>query len=393
MYFQSILKFFFLVAALGELKAQNSFFELNGEVINSNKGDRIYLFYKIDNKIFIDSSEIKFHSFLLKGKIEFPVQAFISNSKEFPLDGINSSIIYLDSENGKLRVDYKNFNNLYIENFKTYDEYLSLLKIKNLFFVERDSVYNLMKRNKKLLSANEKNSNIEVLELELLKLNSTIQGMHFREIEFDFDFCRKNNDSFVSPNLLLFWIRRKESVLLYDRIGQLYNELTNRVKESYSAKELKRTLENLKNSNIGEMAPGFSLKDINQDNVTLDSFKGEKVILLDFWASWCAPCREDFPDLKEAYDLYSSKGFEIISISKDNDLKSWKEAIKHDVISKWRHVSIKENYQSNLEELFFVNSIPVKVLISKDGEIIGRWRGGGTENREELNNLLKRILK
>lgn len=399
MYLKSILVYFLLISNLSLLRGQNSFFEIDGEALNSKQGDKIFISYKINNIIVVDSSEIRSGCFFLKGKIDFPVKAFISNSSEFDLDGVNSSIIYLEPKKAVLSVDYKNFKSLSLNKYKTHDEYLSLLLNKSLLDIKRDSIYSLLQYSKNELKVNKNNSKTTFqLEANISKLDKLMAEIHSEDRKFDFDFISKNRSSFVSPHLLLFWIKRKESSILYSKIDSLYNSLSVEIKKGYAGIELKRTIENLRNSKLGERAPNFDLKDISRNQITLNSFKGEKIILLDFWATWCAPCREDFAYLKEVFKRYNVKGFEIISLSKDDNLELWRQTVKKDRIENWKHISIKENYKntsnhSTLEEDYFVNSIPVKVLINKDGIIIGRWRGGGNENKEELDKMLQRIFE
>ena len=117
----------------------------------------------------------------------------------------------------------------------------------------------------------------------------------------------------------------------------------------------------------------------------------KKYILLDFWATWCLPCREDFSFLKILHEKYNSKGFEIISISKDEKIDLWKKIILKDSIQDWIHYSVKLN-NTDVEKKYAVTAIPVKILIDLDGKIIGRWKGGGDENKSEIEKALKAVI-
>ncbi|WP_165766596.1 TlpA disulfide reductase family protein [Flavobacterium hercynium] len=383
--------FLFSVSVTG----QSSGFEINGKVKNSGKGNKFYLTYKTTDKVVIDSFEIKSNSVIMKGEIEFPVKAFISNNKEFILDGINGEVIYLEPKKATLELNYKNLRDLQIKSFRTYDEYNDLVKLKKSLFVESDSIYKLLKLNNEALSlAKGDKSN---LEANAIKIDQMIDSNRLKNMEFDLKFVADNKNSYVSPDLLLSWIKRREGALRYERIDSLFNLLGDKVKESYASHEFKKVIKQLKSSKVGENASGFDLIDINHNHIKLDSFKGQKVILLDFWASWCAPCREDFPFLKELSNKYRENGFEIVSISKDQDLESWKKAIKKDGIENWKHIAIKDNienntYHSDIEKDYFVTTIPVKILINKDGKIIGRWRGGGDDNKKDLTESLSKVF-
>ena len=150
------------------------------------------------------------------------------------------------------------------------------------------------------------------------------------------------------------------------------------------------SIENFEKSQIGVLAPDFKMTDWLGKERELNEFRG-KYILLDFWASWCKPCLEDFPHLKTLYSQYHVKGFEIIQISQDRNLDKWKSAITQQQIGNWFHFSSQAN-QSNVEEKFFVGAIPVKILIGPDGKIIKRWRGGGVPNQRDLIATIETIF-
>lgn len=176
-----------------------------------------------------------------------------------------------------------------------------------------------------------------------------------------------------------------------DTIQMLYSQLDETLKNSYQGRETETILNNYSKSKIGEHAPEFLLIDMSQQDCELSSLKG-KYILLDFWASWCAPCIEDFPKLKDI-SLNFGNGLEVIGISIDENTEKWRNAIQKYDLSLWKQLSLKENQNFELQNLYFVNAIPTKVLIDPDGIIIGRWRGGGIENLNELENLIKQSLK
>jgi thiol-disulfide isomerase/thioredoxin len=111
-----------------------------------------------------------------------------------------------------------------------------------------------------------------------------------------------------------------------------------------------------------------------------------KVVLIDFWASWCGPCRKENPNVKVNYDKYKSKGFEILGVSLDRDINAWRNAIEQDGLT-WHHVSDLKGWQSQHAALYSVTSIPQTVLIDKKGNIIARNIRG-----EQLGIKLKEIF-
>lgn len=137
---------------------------------------------------------------------------------------------------------------------------------------------------------------------------------------------------------------------------------------------------------VGNEAPELLLPMPNDKELALSSLRG-KVVLIDFWASWCGPCRKEMPNVKRVYDKYKSKGFEIYGVSLDKDRDKWLEAIEKDGL-KWPQVSDLKWWQSEGAQTYAVQSIPYTVLISKEGKIIATGLRGA-----ELESKLAEILK
>jgi thiol-disulfide isomerase/thioredoxin len=136
--------------------------------------------------------------------------------------------------------------------------------------------------------------------------------------------------------------------------------------------------------------PGFEAPDLagmtpDSSTYALSKMRG-KVVLIDFWASWCGPCRKENPNVKANYEKYKSKGFDILGVSLDKDAAAWKNAIKADGLE-WRHISDLKGWQSQHAALYSVTSIPQTVLVDKDGKIIARNIRG-----EALGEKLKELF-
>jgi peroxiredoxin len=203
------------------------------------------------------------------------------------------------------------------------------------------------------------------------------------------DWITLHNKSFVSPLVM---------ILNYANDGEaapmrkLFDGFSADVKKSYYAnfldgviaqkEELAAKLEKL---NIGNVAPLFSQADPDGKLISLESFRG-KYVLIDFWASWCNPCRAENPNVVSTYNKYKSKNFEILGVSLDNNKTRWLNAIEEDNLT-WAQVSDLKYWRNEVAIQYGVSSIPANFLLDKDGKIIAKDLRGPA-----LGQTLERLL-
>jgi peroxiredoxin len=211
-------------------------------------------------------------------------------------------------------------------------------------------------------------------------------------MQYELAFVKRHPTLSLSVDVLYFNLLRSEGAAYYDTIFTLYSHLPHVLQISTNGKALQKALFNCKNSNVGKEAPDFKVKDINGQLLSLKAFRNKKYVLLDFWASWCLPCREEFPYLRQVYNMYQPKGLEIIGVSTDQSIEAWRAAIRKDSTSMWRHFAVVEN-SSVITSQYFVIGVPTKVLIDKHGKIIARWLGSEHQNTEAMGKRLQAIFE
>ena len=198
------------------------------------------------------------------------------------------------------------------------------------------------------------------------------------------DYIRENPGSYFSLLSLYDLVNEKQDP---DDLTKRYHTLTPEWQNSKMGKQLAADIEALRRTAIGKSAPAFSLPDQNGKTIHLSQFKG-KYVLVDFWASWCGPCRGENPNVVKAYNQYHPKGLEILGVSlDDNNYKTaWTAAIRQDGLI-WTQVSDLKGFKSEAAQLYAVKSIPQNFLIDPKGVIVAvNLRG------EELGKKLEALL-
>jgi peroxiredoxin len=214
-----------------------------------------------------------------------------------------------------------------------------------------------------------------------------------KELDREFGFIRQYNSNPIALDILYYKVTKRESANYYETFNALFSSLSYDLQNSPKGKELKDLLINFNSSNVGSHAPNFDVKDIRNSTLSLSSFENKNYVLLNFWTSNSQACKDEISFLKDIYLKNKQNGLEIVSISLDESIEVLRKAIDYEKIDMWKHVPIIMNEDAFLLDNFFVNSIPQKILIDKNGIIIGRWRGASESNQKEINAVLGSLFK
>ncbi len=220
----------------------------------------------------------------------------------------------------------------------------------------------------------------EELAKDVFELYTGMADLYYKE---QLQFVKMNPSSFVSLYLIQQAIGSNPDAAKGEPMFAL---LSPSLQNSEKGKELNELIELGRKTMVGKQAIDFTQPDTNGNNISLSSFKG-KYVLVDFWASWCAPCRKESPNLVKAYEKYRNKNFEILGVTLDENKEKWLKAINDDHYT-WTQVGDIKGWENAAARVYGIQGIPFNLLLDPNGVIIARNLRG-----EALEKKLEEVLK
>ena len=217
-------------------------------------------------------------------------------------------------------------------------------------------------------------------------LEKSLSIARYKEEQVYQTFILDHPTSYLSVNLLnalVYPATDKRKLRLYKAVSE---KLSPRVKSSPLMAGVRERIDQRLYPLAGTAMPALTLKNENGVPTDIRKFRG-KVLLIDFWASWCVPCRKEFPKLLSLYEKYKDQGFEILGISIDEKTESWKEAIKKDKLAWPQFIDEGATFGGKASRLYKVTGVPAKFLVNKDGVIVA-----ADVSMDQLENRLKTVL-
>ena len=252
------------------------------------------------------------------------------------------------------------------EGQKIYDQFMA---------INTTTQQEAMKLQQEYQAANGDQAKMQAVQEAYAKLMTDAQA---KETEL----IKANPDSYVSTFVIVSSMGQME----YEQLKERYNLLGEKAKASAQGKAIAAQIAKLESTAIGQIAPNFTITTPEGESISLYDIKG-KVKLIDFWASWCGPCRKENPHVVEIYKEYHPKGLEIFGVSLDNNKEAWVKAIADDGLV-WKHGSDLKGWQSAPAQLYSVSGIPHTVLLDENNKIIAK-NLRGDELKQKIAELLK----
>lgn len=364
-----------LLGMMGVVKAQQ--FTIEGNMGKSAEGAKVMLIYPKDNQYQNDSAIVKDGKFRITGTVTEQVTAYINLIKA-------TSVAHGELEGNN------DANDFFLEP--------TTIKIKSADGTMKNTSIKGGPGQSELLVLKEQ---LKPYEAKLVPISDSMMQYFLKKDDAGVDKFRKlsrpvydemntvkrafvlaHPDSYLSLSL----VKENSFIIDVETFEPLLNALSTRVKNTPVAKSMAARLDVAKRTAVGRKALDFTQPDTTGTSVSLSAFKG-KYVLVDFWASWCGPCREENPYLVKVYQQYGGKDFEIISISLDSQKAAWLKAIAEDGL-KWLHVSDLQGPKNEVAKQYDVRAVPQNFLIDPDGVIVAK-----NLRANQLEEKLKAVFK
>ena len=312
----------------------------------------------------IDSSNINTGLIKMDGVISDPEFCYLKFGQKYVG-------IFLESGNIVFSAHVDSLDKGIISGSKTQDE-LDLFKSSILAITnDLDDLYT---QYRVALNADSKDS--------IKYISDLIDHKDQERLDETLEYIYNNNKSIVSAYLAM----SNNYYLDLEELESLTSNFDPSIKESKYVKSLMEHVDKLKKVSIGSDYTNFIMDDTSGNSTELSSIIGNNYLLIDFWASWCGPCRRENPNIVSIYKEYQNQGFDIMGVSLDTDRQKWISAIEKDSLN-WTHVSDLNGWNNEAAKLYAVNAIPHSIIVDKNGVIIAKNLKGDAL-REKVSELL-----
>jgi peroxiredoxin len=336
-----------LVLPLGLLAQQGSF-EITGTITGLPENSRVTLTNINKPGDTLARGLVTNGSFVLKGKVEEP------NLYQLNMDGVSKkAVLFIGNEKTTVKGSSESTQLLEVKGSAIHQDFQEMQTIFNPLMQK------LMETNRKIQGTPGIQPNDSLF---------TAYQKHYNEVFAAIDRFVSNKKSSPLSAFLLVITRELEQDII--SLEKRFNQLDASVKEGFYGKILSQDIADSKIGAVGTDAIDFTQNDTTGKPVSLASFRG-KYVLVDFWASWCKPCRIENPNLVAAFKKFKNKNFTVLGVSLDRSREPWLQAIREDNLT-WTQVSDLRYWQNEAAQKYKIESIPQNYLVGPDGKIVGK---------------------
>jgi thiol-disulfide isomerase/thioredoxin len=366
-----------LVAACTLVHAQGTY-TLKGTV-KGGEGKTVYVMRGIGGAMAADSAVVHQGQFVVKGEVaDVMERALLFVGKIDSRNYQTMATLYLEpGAQMTATIDAAKVFDATITGSRTQNEY------NEYYAMVKDDMLLAMEMNDKYYQADEQ---------EKAAIQAKMAPIGERVTAAEKKFIEEHPDSYITPT----FIEQEMGRMSYEELKAIYDKLSDRVKQSTVCAKVRSEVETLEKVRPGGVAPLFSAKDVNGKQFSLSDLRG-KVVIIDFWASWCVPCRKSNPHMRSLYDKYHAKGLELVYVASDDGAEAkWRKAIDDDQLHGEGYHHVLSGYDQKLGRVdnpndignkYAIHYLPTKYLIDREGKIVFK-----VESDEQLDQKLAEMM-
>lgn len=344
-----VIMFVFFLFLVGSAFGEGKKFKIDGTASELTEGEMLVIVNRVDGVDTLGRAPIVNGKFLIEGEIEEPCAALLKVAK---YDG---GFVFLLDSDAPYEMEVWKSGKCSIKGGKLQSELNTYQEIVNKANAEMEK----LKESQKKASAQKHFKTVGEIKNKIEK----VRGKAQKELDA---IVKKNKDNLFAAYVQTMGMERMD----LDALKQCYDKLSEKARQTEPGKFVAARIAALENVNVDAVAPDFTLQTPEGKEVSMYAVQG-KLKIIDFWASWCGPCRMENPNMVKLYGEFKDKGLTVISVSLDEKKDKWEEAIDKDGLT-WLHLSDLKGWKGNVVKLYNIDAVPTIFVLDENNRIIAK---------------------